>query len=57
MDTENIHVDWGGEPWAYEYLDKQCKDQAEEVMNPKKKPAGTLLPAGDHKGGANANNR
>ena len=26
MDTENIHVDWGGEPWAYEYLDKQCKE-------------------------------
>ena len=24
MDTENITVHWGGEPWAYEYLDKMC---------------------------------
>ena len=24
IDTENIHVNWSGEPWAYEYLDKMC---------------------------------
>ncbi len=26
-DAENITIHWGGEPWAYEYLDKMCQEK------------------------------